>query len=202
MGAFSPSPFEGDDDSQGAPWQNQPSSLGSRGASGHHEDQRGPNRNGSPASSYGAESASPAPTSRPLQNEPNPSRNDEPEIVYARPVADPRAHGAVSQQGMERPSGGPHAYFTELQRRPAGSASRTNVLAIASLLCGIFGLGPVAVVFGHVALSQIKRTGEGGRTFVTIGLTLGYLGILAWAALVTFFIVNDIDLSPLLSSVG
>jgi Domain of unknown function (DUF4190) len=46
--------------------------------------------------------------------------------------------------------------------------AKTNGLAMASLASGIaqFGFGPVAtipaIVFGHVALHQIRRTGEQG----------------------------------------
>jgi Domain of unknown function (DUF1707)/Domain of unknown function (DUF4190) len=64
--------------------------------------------------------------------------------------------------------------------RPRG----TNGLAIASLACGIaqFMLGPLptipAIVFGHVARHQIKRTGEDGAGLALAGLILG------WAAIV------------------
>ena len=64
--------------------------------------------------------------------------------------------------------------------RPRG----TNGLAVASLACGIaqFMLGPLptipAIVFGHVARHQIKRTGEDGAGLALAGLILG------WAAIV------------------
>ena len=62
-------------------------------------------------------------------------------------------------------------------------ASRpTNTLAVISLATGIgswFLLpligGVIAVVTGHVAKSQIRRTGESGDSLATIGLVLGYL---------------------------
>ena len=64
--------------------------------------------------------------------------------------------------------------------RPRG----TNGLAVASLACGIaqFMLGPLptipAIVFGHVARHQIRRTGEQGAGLALAGLILG------WAAVV------------------
>jgi hypothetical protein len=69
--------------------------------------------------------------------------------------------------------------------------AKTNQLALASLACGLaqFMFGPVvaipAIVFGHVALHQIKRTGEQGAGLALAGLILG------WAAmiLVTVLIV-------------
>jgi hypothetical protein len=57
-----------------------------------------------------------------------------------------------------------------------------NTMAVISLATGIgswfvlpFIGGVIAVVTGHVAKSQIQRTGEDGDTFATIGLILGYL---------------------------
>ena len=33
------------------------------------------------------------------------------------------------------------------------------------------------MIFGHVALNQIKRTGQGGRGLAIAGIVLGYIGI-------------------------
>jgi Domain of unknown function (DUF4190) len=64
----------------------------------------------------------------------------------------------------------------------AGYGAPTNNLAVVSLASGIiswFALpiigGVVAVVAGHLAKSEIRRTGEQGDTYATIGLILGYL---------------------------
>ena len=60
---------------------------------------------------------------------------------------------------------------------------KTSGMAIASLIFGIFfiffPLSIPAIVFGHIALSQIKRsTGRlGGRGLAIAGLVMGYLGI-------------------------
>ena len=59
----------------------------------------------------------------------------------------------------------------------------TNGLAVASLIAGFFWLGwlgsVLAVIFGHIALGQIKRSGgrETGSGLAISGLVLGYLGI-------------------------
>ena len=59
---------------------------------------------------------------------------------------------------------------------PAGP--KTNTLAIVSLVLAFFiSLG--AVITGHIALGQIKTTGEGGRGLAITGLVLGYLGLFA-----------------------
>jgi hypothetical protein len=70
----------------------------------------------------------------------------------------------------------------------------TNGLAVASFVCGLaFFCGitaPAAVVLGHVALSQIKRTGESGRGLAIAGLVLGYLVIAGWVTLVVIGITT------------
>ena len=61
--------------------------------------------------------------------------------------------------------------------------ARTNSLAITSLICGIaqFMFGPLAtipaVVCGHVARNQIRRTGEQGAGMALAGLILGWIGV-------------------------
>lgn len=82
-----------------------------------------------------------------------------------------------SQAAVERVRG----TTSGLRREPA--ARRTNSSAVAALVCGILGfcgLGPiaiVAVILGHKALSQIRRTGEDGYGLAKAGLVLGYLGV-------------------------
>jgi peptidyl-prolyl cis-trans isomerase B (cyclophilin B) len=50
----------------------------------------------------------------------------------------------------------------------------TNALAIASLVCA-FVFAPLGIAFGHVSLSQIKKTGEGGRGLAVAGLIISYV---------------------------
>lgn len=58
----------------------------------------------------------------------------------------------------------------------APTGPKTNTLAIVSLVLAFFiSLG--AVITGHIALNQIKQTGEGGRGLAIAGLVLGYLGL-------------------------
>jgi hypothetical protein len=67
---------------------------------------------------------------------------------------------------------------------PMAPVAKTNGFAIASLACGLGQLmfGPLAtipaIVFGHMARGQIKRTGERGAGLALAGLILG------WAAVV------------------
>lgn len=57
---------------------------------------------------------------------------------------------------------------------PPPRPPQTNALAIASLICA-FLFAPLGIVFGHLSLSQIKRSGEEGRGLAVAGLVIGYL---------------------------
>lgn len=66
----------------------------------------------------------------------------------------------------------------------AARATKINGLAIASLACGLaqFMFGPLAtipaIVFGHMARYQIKRTGEQGAGLALTGLILGWAAVI------------------------
>ncbi len=57
----------------------------------------------------------------------------------------------------------------------------TNALATTALVTALLGLSVVAVVCGHVARRQIRRTGEPGDAQAVVGLVVGYLGLAATA---------------------
>jgi|SRR5690606_10973480 len=82
------------------------------------------------------------------------------------------------------PQGQPYA------AAPAGP--RTNTLAIIALI-GAFVFAPVGIICGHIAMGQIKRTGEGGQALALWGTILGYvftalwiIGIIAYVAFFAF----------------
>ena len=67
-------------------------------------------------------------------------------------------------------------------------AQRTNPSAIAALVCSIlmFCLPPAgiaAIILGHRALRQIRRSGEDGYGLARAGLIVAYLGLLVMTAL-------------------
>ncbi len=68
--------------------------------------------------------------------------------------------------------------------------AKTNGFAIASLACGLaqFAFGPLAtipaIVFGYVARSQIKRTGEQGAGLALAGLVLGWVALILGIVLI------------------
>ena len=81
--------------------------------------------------------------------------------ISASPVSMPTAAPAAAPQN-----------WNALQNQ------KTNGFAIAALVVSIAAsflyLGWVGAIFGHVALSQIKRTGEKGRGLAIAGIVIGY----------------------------
>lgn len=75
------------------------------------------------------------------------------------------------------------------------AAPPTNGKAVGSAVCGVlclvtFGLtGIPAVVLGHAARSEIRRSGEGGDALALTGLVLGWLSTAGWAVLIMLTIV-------------
>jgi Domain of unknown function (DUF4190)/Domain of unknown function (DUF1707) len=69
---------------------------------------------------------------------------------------------------------------------------RTNGFAIASLVLGIFWMwwigSALAIVFGHLALKQIRRSAgtQSGRGLAIAGLALGYFGALTLLFVLAF----------------
>lgn len=72
------------------------------------------------------------------------------------------------------------------------SAPGTNGMATASLVLGILGVSLFAVIFGHVARSQIRRTGQQGAGMALAGLILGYVGIAVIVIFVLLPLVNQL----------
>jgi len=71
-----------------------------------------------------------------------------------------------------------------------------NSLAVISLVFGIlswlacpFVGGIVAVILGHIARGQIRRTGESGGGLALAGLILGYAHLAAAAVIVIVWLV-------------
>ncbi len=75
---------------------------------------------------------------------------------------------------------------------------KTNGMAIASLSCSIasFVVIPIigailGVIFGHIALGQLRRTdgAEEGRGLAIAGLAVGYVNLILWLLGALIFII-------------
>jgi Domain of unknown function (DUF4190) len=76
---------------------------------------------------------------------------------------------------------------------PYPPVAPTNGLAIASLVCGVgtfvIGLSFIpAIICGHIARRQIRRTGEQGGGMALAGLILGYVGGALFIVLLLVFV--------------
>ena len=91
--------------------------------------------------------------------------------------------------GYPPPRAGGYGYPPPPGYPPPQSASN-KPLAVASLVCSLFGwvclfIGALlGVIFGFIALAQIKRTGQRGRGMAIAGIVIGavliVLGITLW----------------------
>ena len=100
----------------------------------------------------------------------------------------PPAHTAPPQYAAPQQYATPQQYGAP-QSYGAAPARPTSGLAVAALVCGIAGVvlfwallpmlaSIAAVITGHMALGQIRRTpGLGGRGMAIAGLVMGYLMI-------------------------
>ncbi|SDS19125.1 protein of unknown function [Microterricola viridarii] len=124
-----------------------------------------------PAPAYGAPQAAPAP-------------------AYGTPPAPP----APPAYGTPAPAYGAPAYGAPANYGQPGQAPKTNTFAIVSLVASVVGFFTgitflVGIIFGHISLSQIKKTGENGRGMAIAGLVIGYIGLVIGIILFIVFAV-------------
>lgn len=116
------------------------------------------------------------------------SVQNEPLSAVAKPVSEPATDNVKILPALTRKEARRHLHATAKAARqqarvsPTDAGETTNGLAIASLVCGILGLlilpvlfGPLAVIFGGVAMSQIRRNGGRGRGMAVAGLVMGII---------------------------
>lgn len=70
---------------------------------------------------------------------------------------------------------------------------RMNSMALSALIFGVLGFTLLPVIFGHLALRSIKKTGERGKAMAVIGLVLGYLQIAFLAVFMTLGFAGVFD---------
>lgn len=75
----------------------------------------------------------------------------------------------------------------QYQQQYSVNSAKTNGLAIAAFVISLLCCNILAVIFGHIAISQINQTGEGGKGLAIAALVIGYLSI---AAGVLFWIIG------------
>lgn len=108
--------------------------------------------------------------------------------------SDPNAQQPVAPAAPAAPAtpAAPAAPAATAYAAPAApvvyTAPRTNTLAIVALIVSFFpSFQIVAVILGHIALSQIKKTHEGGRGLAIAALIIGY--VITFIAIITLVVV-------------
>lgn len=111
-----------------------------------------------------------------------------PEQPLAPPYSSQPPYGQQAYPGYGvQPS--PYGYYAPPVYAPSFSAPTTSSSAIVSLVCGIaswfvlpFIGAIVAVVFGHIARNEIRRSNGAliGNGLAIAGLILGYVQIAFW----------------------
>ena len=115
----------------------------------------------------------------------------------------PQRQPGPSHAGQYPPGQYPPGPFGYPPQFYAPVMPRNNPFAITALVCGIvqFLLGLLvvgnilgaipAIVFGSIALKQIKLRGERGRGLAIAGLVLGILGVLYFALIIIVIVFGN-----------
>ena len=88
--------------------------------------------------------------------------------------------GGCGQRTGGAQSGNQQPQFPQpqYQQQYSVNSAKTNGLAIAAFVISLLCCNVLAVIFGHIAISQINRTGEGGKGLAIAALIIGYLSII------------------------
>lgn len=107
-------------------------------------------------------------------------------VAQSAPAVTPAAAPAAVQAPPAPPAA--PAAAAPMTAVPVAS-SKTNILAIISLVTAIVGFSPVAIVTGFIALSQIKKSNEEGRGLAIAGLIVGFAGTVVGIIVAAVFFV-------------
>ena len=88
------------------------------------------------------------------------------------------AQGGNQQPQYQQPQYQQQQYQQQQYQQYPVNSAKTNGLAIAAFVMSLLCCNVLAVIFGHIAISQINRTGEGGKGLATAALIIGYLSII------------------------
>ncbi len=125
---------------------------------------------------------------------------------YGRPgYAQPGYEQAYGQQAYGQQAYGQPPGYAQM---PGYAPAKNNGMATASLVLGILGFftcgatSLFAVIFGHIALAQISRTGEAGHGQAVAGAVLGWIITAGWLVWFLLMLVGIASALPFLSVMG
>jgi hypothetical protein len=122
-----------------------------------------------------------------------PQPEPEPELRRSRPRRSRSrtpASTAVLDETENEETENPETEGDPDAEEPADRTGSVNTLAVLALLIGILAC-PLAALFGHLALGQVKASGERGIIPAWIAVVLGYLWLGFWLVfIITYFATN------------
>lgn len=115
---------------------------------------------------------------------------------YGAPPAPPYGVPAPQYAAPNAPYGAPPAPYGTAPSYGYAPAPKTNTLAVVSLIASLVGvflipfIGQiVGIITGHMSLSQLKTSGEGGRGLALAGTIVGWVTIGLYVLLLVFIFV-------------
>jgi hypothetical protein len=136
----------------------------------------------------------------PAGHTPPPTYTPPPDRGYGRSPAHataaytpPPGHGGYPPSGgYPPPAGGGYG----APSYPPPPTQGTNGFAIAALIFGIIGGALLGFIFGFIALSQTKRTGQNGRGMAVAGIVLSALWTLGFVLLIVVAVASSTPSGP------
>jgi len=102
----------------------------------------------------------------------------------------PEQQYGQQQYGQGGPYGQGGQYGQQYQQpHQQGEQRRTNTMAILALVFA-FVVAPLGAVFGFVARSQIKRTGEAGSGLALAGIVIGLVSVVFYVLLIGLLVAG------------
>ena len=74
---------------------------------------------------------------------------------------------------------------------PKDQSHRLNVIAVLALVLGGL-LSPLAALFGHIAVAQIRTSGERGLVAAWFAVALGYIWLVTLTVLVIAYLTTNV----------
>jgi hypothetical protein len=143
-------------------------------------------------------SAYPPPTQQQQQGYGAPGYDQYGQPSYPQPGYDPNAYAQQQPYAAPYDPSNPYGAYPQPQPgygqpypgygQPYPPTRGTNTMAILALVFGIL-VAPLGLVFGFVARSQIKKTGEDGDGLALAGIIIGGIFTLLFIAYIVFIII-------------
>lgn len=96
----------------------------------------------------------------------------------------PPQYAATPEYALTQPQSAP-----QYAQQYSAPARETNVLAIIALIASCVGFQIPGIVMGYIALSQIKKSGEGGHGLALAAVIVGWALLAVVIVLIVVYVV-------------